>query len=80
MQVIQKIFKTDLKIENQKNQILLTHTSRDVIDYTLSLKHRFEGKPLKAPHYIVTREGKIIQVLEEKYNVSHQLLMIIIRE
>ena len=68
MQVIQKIFKTDLKIENQKNQILLTHTSRDVIDYTLSLKHRFEGKPIKAPHYIVTREGKIIQVLEEKYN------------
>lgn len=68
MQIIQKIFDTDLKIENQKNQILLTHTSRDAIDYTLSLKNRFNGKPIKAPHYIITRQGKIIKFLEEKYN------------
>jgi N-acetyl-anhydromuramyl-L-alanine amidase AmpD len=68
MEIIDKIFQTDLKKEDKKNQILLTHTGRNILDYITSLKYRFNGKPLRSPHYLVTRDGKVIQVLEDYYN------------
>jgi N-acetyl-anhydromuramyl-L-alanine amidase AmpD len=68
MEIIDKIFETDLKKEDKKNQILLTHTGRNVLDYITSLKYRFNGKPLRSPHYLITRDGKVIQVLEDDYN------------
>jgi N-acetyl-anhydromuramyl-L-alanine amidase AmpD len=68
MEIIDKIFETDLKKEDKKNQILLTHTGRNILDYITSLKYRFNGKPLRSPHYLVTRDGKVIQVLEDYYN------------
>jgi N-acetyl-anhydromuramyl-L-alanine amidase AmpD len=68
MEIIDKIFETDLKKEDKKNQILLTHTGRNILDYITSLKYRFNGKLLRSPHYLVTRDGKVIQVLEDYYN------------
>lgn len=55
-----------------KKQIILTNTSRNVKDYLQSLKYRYNGKYDKIPNYIVTREGKILQLFDNdeygKYN------------
>jgi N-acetyl-anhydromuramyl-L-alanine amidase AmpD len=47
-----------------KTQIILTNTCRNVKDYLQSLKYRYNGKYDKIPNYIVTRDGKILQLLE----------------
>jgi N-acetyl-anhydromuramyl-L-alanine amidase AmpD len=49
--------------QKKKNQIILTHSSRSVGDYLQSLKLRFNGKFKRIPNYIVTRDGKILQLL-----------------
>jgi N-acetyl-anhydromuramyl-L-alanine amidase AmpD len=53
-------------VQNKKNQIILTHTSRNFDDYLNSLKYRMAGKYTKIPNYIITREGKVIQTLKNK--------------
>jgi N-acetyl-anhydromuramyl-L-alanine amidase AmpD len=68
MEIIDKILETDLKVEVTKNQILLTHTGRNILDFITSLKYRFNGKPLRSPHYLITRDGKVIQVLDDMTN------------
>lgn len=64
-------FKSVGKNQNKK-QIILTNTSRNVKDYLQSLKYRYNGKYDKIPNYVVTRDGKILQLLENdeygKYN------------
>jgi N-acetyl-anhydromuramyl-L-alanine amidase AmpD len=49
--------------QKKKHQIILTHTSRNINDYLQSLKFRFNGNFKRIPNYIITREGKIIQLL-----------------
>jgi N-acetyl-anhydromuramyl-L-alanine amidase AmpD len=49
--------------QKKKHQIILTHTSRNINDYLQSLKFRFNGNFKRIPNYIVTREGKVIQLL-----------------
>ena len=49
--------------QKKKNQIILTHTSRNINDYLQSLKYRYNGEYDKIPHYIITREGIILQLL-----------------
>jgi hypothetical protein len=53
--------------ENEdKKQIVLLHTSRQVSQYLTGLKYRFNGKYDKIPNYIIDKEGKILQLLEPK--------------
>ena len=47
----------------KKTQIILTHTSRNLRDYFLSLKYRFNGKFYRIPHYVIDREGNVSQLL-----------------
>lgn len=47
----------------KKKQIILCHTGREVGEYLTSLRLRHFGKYDKIPHFIVTREGKILQLL-----------------
>ena len=47
----------------KKTQIILCHTSREAEEYLASLTFRYNSKYDKIPHYVVTREGKIIQLL-----------------
>ncbi len=47
-----------------KKQIILSNTSRNIKDYLQSLKYRYNGKYDKIPNYIVTREGRILQLLD----------------
>lgn len=49
-----------------KSLIVLCHTSREVGEYLTSLKFRYNGNYDKIPNYVITREGEIIQLLEDK--------------
>ena len=44
----------------------MTNTGRDVEEYLTSLKYRMNGKFKRIPHYIVTKDGKIIQTLPDE--------------
>lgn len=48
----------------KKKQIVLTHTSRNVEDYVSALKHRFNGKYDKIPHFIIKKDGEVLQLLD----------------
>ena len=48
----------------RKKQIVLTHTSRNVDDYILSLKYRYNGKYDKIPHFIIKKDGGVFQMID----------------
>lgn len=54
--------------QKRKKQIILCHTSREVEEYLASLKFRYNGKYDKIPNYVITRRGKVKQLLP---NVAH---------
>lgn len=54
----------------KKKQIILCHTSREVGEYLTSLKFRDNGKYDKIPNYVISREGKILELLNPKYNTN----------
>jgi N-acetyl-anhydromuramyl-L-alanine amidase AmpD len=68
MEVIENIIETNFKEELEKTQIVLTHTSRTLFDYMVSIKFRFGGKPIRLPHYIVGRDGKVVKLLDDTSN------------
>ena len=47
----------------RKKQIILTHTSRNFKDYVSSLKYRYNGNNKKLPHYIISREGTVYNII-----------------
>ena len=49
----------------KKTKIILCHTSREVGEYLTSLKFRCNGKYDKIPHYVITKEGKVLQLLPD---------------
>lgn len=51
--------------EKKKNQIILCHTSREVGEYLVSLKFRYNGWYNKIPNFIVRRNGEVVQLLPE---------------
>ena len=55
-------FKTTGK-QKKKKQIILCHTSREVEEYLASLKFRYNGNYDRIPNYVVTRAGKVLQLL-----------------
>lgn len=62
-------FKLAGKNKNKK-QIILCHTAREVGEYLTSLRLRHYGKYDKIPHFIITREGKILQLLPLNANTN----------
>ena len=56
--------------QKKKHQIILSNTARNLQDYLQSLKYRYNGKYHRIPNYIVTREGKILKLLN---NSEHTL-------
>ena len=50
----------------KKTQIILCHTSREVEEYLASLNFRYNSKYDKIPNYVITREGKILQLLSDQ--------------
>ena len=49
--------------QKNKKQIILCHTSREVEEYLISLKYRYNSKYDKIPNYVVTKNGMILQLL-----------------
>lgn len=47
----------------RKKQIVLAHTSRNMLDYVNSLKYRYNGNNKKLPHYIIDRDGRLFQII-----------------
>jgi N-acetyl-anhydromuramyl-L-alanine amidase AmpD len=68
MEIIENLIQTNFKKEDKKNQIVLCHTSRTLFDYMVSIKFRFGGKPIRLPHYIISRDGRILRLLDEELN------------
>lgn len=54
--------------QKKKSQIILTHTSRNVENYLASLRYRYNGKFDRIPNYVITKEGKVLQLLD---NIEH---------
>jgi N-acetyl-anhydromuramyl-L-alanine amidase AmpD len=52
--------------QKKKQQIILQHTSRNIEEYLLGLKHRFNGNYKKIPNYVVSRDGKVLQLLNNE--------------
>jgi hypothetical protein len=52
--------------QKKKQQIILQHTSRNIEEYLLGLKYRFNGRYKKIPNYIVSRDGKVLQLLNNE--------------
>ncbi len=57
-------FKTTGK-QKKKKQIILCHTSREVEEYLTSLKVRYNSKYDKIPNYVITKNGKVLQLLPD---------------
>ena len=55
-------FKPIGKHKNKK-QIILCHTSRDIEEYLVSLKFRYNSNYDKIPNYIITKNGKVLQLI-----------------
>jgi N-acetyl-anhydromuramyl-L-alanine amidase AmpD len=68
MEVIEKVIENNFKNGNKKTQIVLTHTSRNLFDFMTAIKLRFGGKPIKLPHYLIGKDGKILQILDDDKN------------
>ena len=64
---IEKLSNNFVGTHQDKKQIILTHTSRDVEEYLMSLKYRMNGKFTRIPHYIIAKDGSVIQTLSEKH-------------
>jgi N-acetyl-anhydromuramyl-L-alanine amidase AmpD len=54
--------------QKKKSQIILTHTCRNVENYLASLRYRHNGKYKRIPNYIITKDGKVLQLLD---NIEH---------
>jgi N-acetyl-anhydromuramyl-L-alanine amidase AmpD len=62
-----KYGKFDLKSKNKnKKQIILIHSSRILDEYLAGLKYRRNKTYDKIPHYIVSREGHILNLLKDE--------------
>ena len=66
IEIIDKKIKRKTINNSDKNQIILVHTSRKIEEYITSLKYRHNGNYNKIPHYVISREGRIIQLLEDQ--------------
>lgn len=55
----------------KKKQIILTHTSRNLDNYLESLKNRYNGKFDRIPNYIVSKDGGILQLLDNYEHTSY---------
>jgi N-acetyl-anhydromuramyl-L-alanine amidase AmpD len=65
VEIIEKLIERHLDKTKKKIQIVLTHTSRDAKEFSVSLTNRLNGTYTKIPHYLITRDGKVVQFLED---------------
>jgi N-acetyl-anhydromuramyl-L-alanine amidase AmpD len=66
VEIIEKKIERGFGSNKKKNQIILTHTSRNIEEYLVSLKTRLNGKYKKIPHYLISQDGTILQLLKDE--------------
>ena len=54
-----------------KTQIVLTHTSRIGEDYLKSLEFRYNGKYDKGPHFLILKNGNIVELLDSSVTTQY---------
>lgn len=59
--IIEQISSNILGKQKKKKQIILTHTSRDAEEYLSMIKNRMNGGFNRIPHFIITKDGSVIQ-------------------
>lgn len=59
-----KGFKLFTRASSSRTQILLGHTSRNLNDYLKGVELRRNGKYTTIPHYIISKEGEIINLVK----------------
>ena len=59
-----KGFKLFTRASSSRTQILLGHTSRNINDYLKGVELRRNGKYTTIPHYIISKEGEIINLVK----------------
>ena len=57
--------------QKKKKQIIISHTSRDIDNYLVSLTNRRNGKYDKIPNYVIDREGKILKLLNDNEHTNY---------
>jgi N-acetyl-anhydromuramyl-L-alanine amidase AmpD len=68
MELIDKVVENNFKKVSKKTQIVLTHTTRNLFDYVSAIKLRFGGNPIKLPHYLIGKDGKVLHLLDDNKN------------
>jgi|TARA_R110000803_G_scaffold124028_5_gene191846 N-acetyl-anhydromuramyl-L-alanine amidase AmpD len=53
----------NIVLDKPKTQIILCHTGRDASNYYNSLKYRMDGDYTKIPHYMITKEGRVVDLI-----------------
>ena len=51
--------------QKKKHQIIISHSSRPIEEYLLSLKYRYNGKFPRVPNYVITRDGRVLELLSK---------------
>lgn len=57
--------------QKKKHQIILTHSSRSMNEYLQGLKYRYNGDFKRIPNYFITREGVVLQFLENHEHTDY---------
>lgn len=57
--------------QKKKHQIILTHSSRNGLEYLQSLKHRFNGDFNRIPNYFISRDGVVLKLLENQEHTDY---------
>jgi N-acetyl-anhydromuramyl-L-alanine amidase AmpD len=57
--------------QKKKHQIILTHSSRNGLEYLQSLKYRYNGDFKRIPNYFISRDGKVLQFLNNSEHTNY---------
>jgi N-acetyl-anhydromuramyl-L-alanine amidase AmpD len=72
-EIINKFLNIGVGKQKTKKQIVLVHTGRDVEEYLTSLRYRMNGNYKKVPHYVITKNGQVIQLLKDVETTNYFL-------
>jgi len=64
-EILDKKIDNKFGVEKNKIQIVLTHTSRNADEYLTAIRNRHNKKYNKVPHYVITREGIVLQTMDD---------------
>tara|TARA_R110000803_G_scaffold48837_8_gene101571 strand:+ start:7234 stop:7827 length:594 start_codon:yes stop_codon:yes gene_type:complete len=60
-----------IRRKQNKTQIMLTHTSRDLKFYMMTLKYRYGGNYERIPSYLISKDGEVTNFFEPKYSSNY---------